>query len=118
MTQKLRQYDVVLVNFGENVMDSEQSGTRPAVVVQNDVGNLFSSTTIVIPMTSKHKNLNQPTHTLIKKGMNKGLSYDSVVLGECLRQVSEKRIIQFLGRISDTNEQNAIRRCYEANFGE
>lgn len=118
MTQKLRQYDVVLVNFGENVMDSEQSGTRPAVVVQNDVGNFFSSTTIVIPMTSKHKNLNQPTHTLIKKGMNKGLSDDSVVLGECLRQVSERRIIQLLGRISDTNEQNAIRRCYEANFGE
>ena len=118
MTQELKRYDVVLVNFGDNAIDSEQAGIRPAIIIQNDTGNFFSSTTIVMPLTSQKRNLNQPTHTLIKKGRDKGLVCDSVVLGECLRQVSEKRIKQFLGRITDENEQKEIRRVYHANFGE
>lgn len=117
MTQNLKKFDVVLVDFGNN-MDSEQSGTRPAIILQNDVGNLYSSTTLVVPLTSQHKSLNQPTHTLIRKGVEKGLVKDSIVLAECLRQVSEKRIKKYLGRISDNIEQKEIRRAYEANFGE
>lgn len=118
MRRELKRYDVVLVNFGENTIDSEQSGTRPAIIIQNDTGNYYSNTTIVMPLTSKRKNLNQPTHTLIKKGKEKGLVKDSIVLGECLRQVSEKRIEQFLGKITDKLEQEEIRRVYQANFGE
>lgn len=118
MTKELRKYDVVLVDFGENTVDSEQSGTRPAIVIQNDIGNHYSNCTIVMPLTSKHKHLNQPTHTLIRQGAGKGLVGDSIVLGECLRQISKKRIVKFLGSISDIEEQTAIRRCYEANFGE
>ena len=117
MTQELKRYDIVLVDFGDN-MDSEQSGVRPAIIIQNDIGNLYSTTTLVVPLTSQHKSLNQPTHTLIKKGVEKGLIKDSIVLAECLRQISEKRIKKYLGRISDNTEQNEIRRAYEANFGE
>lgn len=69
-------------------------------------------------MTTRQKNLNQPTHTLLKRGRSKGLIEDSMVLGECIRQVSEKRIISFLGRITDDNEKNEIKRVYLANFGE
>ena len=32
---------------------SEQTGVRPALVVQNDIGNSASSTTIVVAVTSK-----------------------------------------------------------------
>ena len=117
MTQELKRYDIVLVDFGDN-MDSEQSGIRPSIIIQNDIGNLYSTTTLVVPLTSQHKSLNQPTHTLIKKGVEKGLIKDSIVLAECLRQISEKRIKKYLGRISDSTEQNEIRRAYEANFGE
>ena len=117
MRQELKRYDIVLVDFGDN-MDSEQSGVRPAIIIQNDIGNLYSTTTLVVPLTSQHKSLNQPTHTLIKKGVEKGLVKDSIVLAECLRQISEKRIKKYLGRISDSTEQNEIRRAYEANFGE
>ena len=118
MRQDYKRYDIVLVDFGENVIDSEQSGRRPAIIVQNDVGNFFSKTTIVMPLTSKLKNLSQPTHTLIKNGRDKGLVVDSMVLGECMRQISEQRIIEFLGKITDSFEQNEIRRVYNANFGE
>ncbi len=113
-----KRYDVVLVDFGKEFMESEQSGVRPAIIIQNDIGNYFSKSTIVLPITTKHKNLNQPTHTLLKRGRDKGLIEDSIVLGECIRQVSEKRIISFLGKITDEKEKNEIKRVYLANFGE
>lgn len=105
VNQELKRYDVVLVNFGENVIDSEQAGIRPAVVIQNDTGNFFSSTTIVMPLTSKIKNISQPTHTLIKKGKEKGLVNDSILLGECMRQISKKRIVKSLGSITSIDEK-------------
>lgn len=114
----MKRYDVLLVDFGKNSVDSEQSGIRPAVVIQNDIGNYYSPTTIVMPLTSQHKSLNQSTHTLIKKGESKGLVNDSVVLAECMRQVSKKRILKYLGKIEDEQEKNEIRRVYEACFGE
>ena len=37
------------------VIGSEQDGTRPVLILQNDVGNRFSPTTIVAPITSVQK---------------------------------------------------------------
>lgn len=118
MLSNVKRYDVLLVNFGEDTIDSEQSGVRPAIVVQNDTGNYFSPTTIVMPLTSQNKNLNQATHALLKKGKDKGLAYDSIVLAECMRQISKKRIVKALGKVTDTREKKEIRRIYEASFGE
>lgn len=53
----IRRYDIVQANLGE-VVGSEQGGIRPVLVIQNDTGNICSTTTIVIPMTSKLKSLN------------------------------------------------------------
>ena len=41
-----------------------------------------------------------------------------MLLGECIRQISEKRIIQYLGAITDKFEQEEVRRVYLANFGD
>ena len=43
-----RRGDIYLVNF-DPVIGSEQGGLRPALILQNDVGNYFSSTTVVVP---------------------------------------------------------------------
>lgn len=116
--QNLKQFDVVLVDFGSETFDSEQSGIRPAVVVQNDKGNSFSPCTLVIPMTSKNKKLSQPTHALIRKNQYNGLLKDSVLLGECLRQVSQKRIMSIIGSFNTDYEKCEVKRVYWANFGE
>lgn len=118
MLQNMKKYDVILVDFGENAIDSEQSGIRPAIVIQNNTGNYFSTTTIVMPLTSQPKSLSQSTHTLLKKGAGKGLINDSIVLAECMRQISKKRVIKYLGKVTDINEKREIRRVYEACFGE
>lgn len=114
----LKKFDVLLVDFGTDVIGSEQGGKRPAVVIQNDAGNLHSSTTIVLPLTTQQKKIHQPTHALIKKNVDNGLMSDSIVLAECIRQISKKRIKKYLGTINGVNEQSAIRSAYIANLGE
>ena len=54
----------------------------------------------------------------LQKEAEKGLKVDSVLLGEQIRVISEKRIIKKIGSVTDKNEQREIRRVYEANFGE
>lgn len=44
------------------VLGSEQGGTRPVVVVQNNVGNRYSPTVIVLAVTSRMNKARLPTH--------------------------------------------------------
>lgn len=118
MKGNYKRFDIVLVDFGKVQFAGEQGGKRPAIILQNDVGNYFSGTTLVVPLTSKIKHLDQPTHLLFEKDVEKGLKVNSMVLGECLRQVSEERIIKKLGYISSIEDKRNIKRVYYANFGD
>lgn len=113
----IRRYDIVKADLS-GAVGSEQGGIRPVLIIQNDVGNIHSCTTIVIPLTSKIKNLSQPTHTLIRSNTFTGLKEDSMVLGEQMRVISSQRIINKIGTVVDENERMEIRRVYQANFGE
>ena len=113
----IRRYDIVQADLGQ-VVGSKQGGIRPVLIIQNDIGNIHSCTTIVIPLSSRLKSLNQPTHTLIRKSIDTGLRTDSVLLGEQMRVISNQRIIKKIGSVTDKNEQREIRRVYAANFGE
>ena len=108
--------DIIKVDLSGSV-GSEQGKIRYAVVIQNNMGNIHSSTTIIIPLTHVIKGLHIPTHALIKKTKENGLKVDSMLLGEQMRVVSEKRIIEKVGRITNSNTLNEIRRVYDANFG-
>lgn len=109
--------DVVKADFSGSI-GSEQKKIRLAVVVQNNMGNLHSDTTIVIPMTHVLKSLHIPTHALIKKNRDNGLKVDSMLLGEQIRVISEQRIIEKVGSIKDEESLSLIRKVYLANFGE
>ena len=62
---KFQRGDIFFTRF-DNATGSEQSGNRPAVILQNDVGNYHSPTLIVATMTSKaEKKVNQLTHCLL-----------------------------------------------------
>ena len=46
------------------VVGSEQMGTRPVLILQNNVGNHFARTVIVAPITSRiHTKSKIPTHS-------------------------------------------------------
>ncbi len=82
------------------VVGSEQGGTRPVLVVQNDVGNKFSPTVIISAITSKINKAKLPTHIEIS-AEEYGLSKDSVILLEQIRTIDKKRLREKIGRLDD-----------------
>lgn len=64
------------------IVGSEQDGYRPVLILQNDMGNRFSPTTIVAPITSTKPNTHFPTHVRVDI---EGLVSGSVVLLEQIR---------------------------------
>lgn len=74
---------------------SVQSGTRPVMIVQNDKGNFYSPTLIVVPITSVPKKFYMPTHVYIGKQF--GLTEESMLLAEQLTTISKDSLREFIG---------------------
>ncbi len=82
------------------VIGSEQGGIRPVLVIQNDIGNKYSPTVIVLAITSRIEKAKLPTHVEVPMGLS-GLKRDSVVLGEQVRTIEKKRLRERLGQLPD-----------------
>ena len=94
---KFQRGDIFFTRF-DNAIGSEQSGNRPAVVLQNDVGNFYSPTLIVATLTSKAaKKYTQPTHCLL---VNEFLSVPSIVQAEQIFTVDKSRVLKYLGHLT------------------
>lgn len=81
------------------VIGSEQGGIRPVLVIQNDIGNKYSPTVIVLAITSKLSKTNLPTHVEIAAG-EAGLTKASLILAEQMRTLEKTRLGERLGRLS------------------
>lgn len=73
------------------VVGSEQGGTRPVLVIQNDIGNQYSPTTIIAAITSQISKAKLPTHVEVK-ARRSGLERDSVILTEQIRTIDKSRL--------------------------
>ncbi len=83
------------------VQGHEQGGIRPVLVVQNDTGNYYSPTIIVIAVTRKTlKKPLQPTHVVLDDA--DGLA-PSLFMSEVIRTIDKRRVRGYVGRL--TGEQ-------------
>ena len=80
------------------VVGSEQGGTRPVLIVQNDTGNKHSPTVIAAAITSQTNKAKLPTHIEFS-GKSAGLSKDSVVLLEQIRTIDKRRLREHMGHL-------------------
>lgn len=80
------------------VVGSEQGGVRPVLVVQNDIGNKYSPTVIVVAITSKLTKAKLPTHIELSAEMF-GLQKDSVILLEQIRTLDKMRLKEKIGEL-------------------
>ena len=68
------------------------------VIIQNNMGNKYSPTVIVAPVTTNHEaKAKLPTHCYI--GTESGLDAPSVILLEQLRTIDKKRLGHYVGRL-------------------
>ena len=63
--QMVQRFEIWFAELGDHFGSSVQSGSRPVLVISNDVANRFSSTLTVIPLTTVQKKLGLPTHIQI-----------------------------------------------------
>lgn len=97
---EIKRGDLILVSL-DPVVGSEQGKTRPAVVIQNDIGNKYSPTTIIAPLTSKIFSKEYPINVIISKEET-GLKTDSTALLNQIRTIDKRRIIKKLASVGDT----------------
>lgn len=83
------------------VVGSEQGGTRPVLILQNDIGNQYSPTTIVAAITSQIDKAKFPAHVEVKAGEG-GLERDSVILLEQIRTIDKSRLME---KVATLNEE-------------
>ena len=95
------------------VVGSEQGGVRPVLVIQNDVGNKFSPTTIVAAITSRQNKAKLPTHIEITENV---FEKDSIVLLEQIRTVDKRRLKEYVGKL-DNGTMERVNKAISISVG-
>ncbi len=90
---------------------SEEKGIRPVLIIQNDIGNKYSNTTIVAPITSKINKTKLPTHIIIK---NKIL-LNSLVMLEQIRTLDKNRLGSCIGNL-DCKDMEKVNECIKISL--
>lgn len=93
--------DLYYADLGHGI-GSEQQGTRPVVIIQNNIGNKHSPTVIVAAVTSQTRSKTKlPTHYYIDA--EDGLEQPSIVLLEQIRTIDKRRFSGYIGRLSEAH---------------
>lgn len=96
--------DIFYANLNP-VIGSEQGGIRPVLILQNDIGNKYSPTTIVAAVTSRIKKAKLPTHVELSSAKY-NLEKDSVILLEQIRTIDKRRLKE---KITHLDEETMLR---------
>ncbi|HOK18070.1 MAG TPA: type II toxin-antitoxin system PemK/MazF family toxin [Caldisericia bacterium] len=93
----IRRGEIYLVDLSSS-SGSEQSGLRPVLIIQNDIGNQHSPTVIIAAITSK---VVEESYPIVIKVNEKegGLDKESYVLLNQIRTIDKKRLIKKIGKL-------------------
>jgi len=105
--------DVYFADFPDTI-GSEQSGVRPVVIIQNDIGNKFSPTVIAAAITSRSHKRYLPTHVWI--GNLPGSWADSIVLTEQIKTIDKRRLGEYITKLGE-GKMSHINRALEISIG-
>ena len=97
------------------VVGSEQGGTRPVLIIQNNLGNRHSPTVIAAAITSQMNKAKLPTHIELA-GPAVGLTKDSIVLLEQIRTIDKRRLREHMGRL-DQEMMDKVDNAIAVSFG-
>lgn len=109
----IRRGDIYYADL-QPVVGSEQGGTRPVLIIQNDTGNRHSPTVIAAAITSRGKK-QLPTHVRLEDG-TKGLEQESTVLLEQVRTIDRSRLKEYIGRADEATMQD-VDHAIAVSFG-
>lgn len=99
MVDIIKRGDIYYADLGKGE-GSEQGGSRPVLIIQNNIGNKFSPTVIVAAITSSNVKANIPTHVILNS-YNCNLPKDSIVLLEQIRTIDKSRLREKIGGLDN-----------------
>lgn len=91
----IKKFDVVTVNLNPQ-KGHVQAGIRPAIVIQSNLFNPYSSTVIIVPLTTQKKKV-FPSEFLIDPTKKNGLKTSSRFLGSQIMTVDRKFVVKKMG---------------------
>ena len=94
---EVKRGDIWLVNLDPTI-GHEIRKSRPAVIIQNDLGNKYSPITIIAPITSQNIEKVYPIEVILDK-KSSGLEKISKVLLNQIRAIDKRRLIKKLGNV-------------------
>ena len=94
----------MMVRMGGECGSSAIRGSRPCVVIQNQIACIRSTNLTVIPITSKP--MSQPTHTQIPANDETGLIHDSISQAESITTISQNMVSYKLGFLNESIMRN------------
>jgi mRNA interferase MazF len=100
-----RRGEIWLINWNP-ARGSEQAGKRPALVIQNDIGNEHASTTIVAALSATIRIY--PMNVLIEPPQG-GLTKSSIIKTGQILTVSKDRLEKRLGLIEEKKMEEVDR---------
>ncbi|MGD0200808.1 MAG: type II toxin-antitoxin system PemK/MazF family toxin [Bryobacteraceae bacterium] len=109
-----RRGDVCLVNFDPTV-GAEIKKTRPALVIQNGIGNEYSPITIVAAITSKFDEPPYPTEVIMEPEES-GLPLRSAVVLNQIRSIDRQRLVKRLGH-ADARTMDRVDKAIQISLG-
>lgn len=116
-----RRGDIWFAKLGNHYGTSVQSGTRPVLVISNDTANRFSFTFTVLPMTSKMKHPEMPTHIRLGEGdcVRCGDTdlLESMVLAEQIVPLDRSALLEKIAYIDGKEKMAEIERAVATQLG-
>ena len=96
-----RRGEIYLVDF-DPTRGHEIKKTRPALIIQNDIGNRHSPITIVAAITSKLSPTPYPVEVVVEPSKANGLSLPSAIHLDQIRSIDRQRLVKNLGTVHPT----------------
>lgn len=119
-TRTPKQYEIWFAELGDHSGTSVQSGTRPVLVISNDVANRNSPVITVIPLSSKLKKLELPVHIVLTEGdcemlRNEHLE-DSILLVEQITTIDKLVLFNRLCQVTSNQKKHEIETAVTKQF--
>ena len=92
--------EVYFADLGDGNVGSEQSGTRPVLIVQNNIGNRFSPTVIIACITSKIFKNDIPTHVKWR---------ENLILCEQIKTIDKTRLQSKMATLTELEMEKVNR---------
>lgn len=112
--------NIWFANLGSHSNTSVQGGTRPVIIISNNIGNAHSDTVNVVPMTRHLKKPDLPCHMKLYPNSitdTHQLLDTSMVLAEQIATISKYALRNYVGHISDADVMQRIDAAVAAQLG-